>query len=235
MNPFDDIDLVTLDLDGTLWDVWPTIARAEERLHAWLHEHFPRVAEDHTRISLRQVNADAARSDPSIAHDVTALRLGGLRLAALRAGYSDAEAETAAVGGFEQFIAERNRVELFPGAAELLAALSGRFPLVALSNGNADVDEVGIGEHFAFAINAREAGTRKPHPAMFELACARAEVPAARTLHIGDEFGSDILGAQAAGVASLWYNPTRESPPRPVEGMTTVSALNEILAFLEPR
>ncbi|HNI85823.1 MAG TPA: type VI secretion system ImpA family N-terminal domain-containing protein, partial [Ottowia sp.] len=31
------IRAITLDLDDTLWPVWPTIARAEDALRAWLH------------------------------------------------------------------------------------------------------------------------------------------------------------------------------------------------------
>jgi len=33
------IALVTFDLDDTLWPIWPTIARADAKLHAWLKDH----------------------------------------------------------------------------------------------------------------------------------------------------------------------------------------------------
>ena len=41
-----DLDLsriraITLDLDDTLWPVWPTIARAEAQLQSWLQQHAP--------------------------------------------------------------------------------------------------------------------------------------------------------------------------------------------------
>ncbi|HNJ46754.1 MAG TPA: HAD family hydrolase, partial [Ottowia sp.] len=48
------IRAITLDLDDTLWPVWPTIARAEDALRAWLHTRAPRTA------SLAR-DADAAR------------------------------------------------------------------------------------------------------------------------------------------------------------------------------
>ena len=38
------IRAITLDLDDTLWPVWPTIHRAEDVLRAWLDTHAPRTA-----------------------------------------------------------------------------------------------------------------------------------------------------------------------------------------------
>ena len=35
------IKAITLDLDDTLWPIWPTIERAEKALHDWLSEHAP--------------------------------------------------------------------------------------------------------------------------------------------------------------------------------------------------
>ena len=36
------IQAISLDLDDTLWPVWPTIERAERALHDWLQRHAPR-------------------------------------------------------------------------------------------------------------------------------------------------------------------------------------------------
>ena len=38
------IKAITLDLDDTLWPIWPTIERAEKALHDWLAEHAPMAA-----------------------------------------------------------------------------------------------------------------------------------------------------------------------------------------------
>ena len=35
------IHAITLDLDDTLWPIWPTIERAESALQAWLRQHAP--------------------------------------------------------------------------------------------------------------------------------------------------------------------------------------------------
>ena len=41
---------LTLDLDDTLWPIWPTIARAEQALQDWLRQHAPRTALDHAAL-----------------------------------------------------------------------------------------------------------------------------------------------------------------------------------------
>ena len=38
------IRAITLDLDDTLWPVWPTIHRAEDVLRAWMDTHAQRAA-----------------------------------------------------------------------------------------------------------------------------------------------------------------------------------------------
>eukprot|EP01036_Dinobryon_divergens_P044714 gene44713-59679_t len=38
------IRAITLDLDDTLWPIWPTIGRAELALSAWLQQHAPTTA-----------------------------------------------------------------------------------------------------------------------------------------------------------------------------------------------
>ena len=39
------IKAITLDLDDTLWPIWPTIDRAEVLLQEWLARHAPATAE----------------------------------------------------------------------------------------------------------------------------------------------------------------------------------------------
>ncbi|MGB1110472.1 MAG: HAD-IA family hydrolase [Gammaproteobacteria bacterium] len=218
------IKALTLDLDGVLWNVWPTIARAEAHLHAWLEEHYPRVAEAHTPESLRAVNKDAAGLHPHLAHDVSALRKAGLTLAAEKAGYAEFRAEDA----YEVFIEQRNIVELFEGVAELLAQLSERYPLVAVSNGNADVYKIGIGEFFHHALNPSHAGVRKPDPGIFNMAAEMLNVPLESMLHIGDEWETDMAGALGAGMAAVWYNPDGQEPPHTSDRLLVVDRLDAI-------
>ena len=66
---------LTFDLDDTLWDCAPVIARAEEAMYAWLQAECPRIAKAHDIASLRDHRLAIARRHPGSAHDVTRLRL----------------------------------------------------------------------------------------------------------------------------------------------------------------
>lgn len=194
------IRALTFDLDDTLWDVWPGIVRAETKLHDWLADAYPRIAGQFDALALRRLcNAEADR-DPAIAHDRSAIRRRGLARAAELAGY----AEFALDEAFEVFYAARNEVEFYADALPVLERLAARYPLAALSNGNADPGRIGIAHLFAFHLSAAIVGTQKPHPAMFEQAVARFGLPPAAILHVGDDPEHDVDGARAVGLRAVW-------------------------------
>ena len=130
------IKAITLDLDDTLWPIWPTIERAEKALHRWLTEHAPMTAAVYSSPgALREIRDYMAANKPELKHDLSALRRESIRLAMYRAGDNPLMADEA----FEIFFAERQRVELYDDVLQALEFLSARFPLASLSNGNADV------------------------------------------------------------------------------------------------
>ena len=197
------IRAITLDLDDTLWPVMPTIERAEAVLQAWLAEHAPATARHLSHADTRRaVRAQVNRELAHLAHDFTALRRAAIRLALQQAGDDPAHAEPA----FEVFFAERQRVDFFADALPALGALAGRFPLVSVSNGNADIHRVGIGQHFRAQVSAREVGVAKPDPRIYHVAAQRAGVPPEQVLHIGDDAALDVLGALQAGMQTVWLN-----------------------------
>jgi hypothetical protein len=104
------IKAITLDLDDTLWPIWPTIERAEKLLQTWLQAHAPQTAvlfaSPHARRELR--DATVAQW-PLLAHDLSAMRRESIRLALQRAGEDPALAEPA----FDVFFAARMEVTLF--------------------------------------------------------------------------------------------------------------------------
>ena len=192
---------LTLDLDDTLWPVLPAIRRAEAALQAWLLEKAPAMVAMHDAAALRLIREAVQRDRPDWSHDLSALRRETIRRALQAAGDDPALAGPA----FEVFFDERQRVELFDDVLPALARLAARWPIVALSNGNADVHRVpGLGQHFHAALSARELGVGKPSPLAFAEACRRAGTEAARTLHIGDDGLLDIDGALAAGLQAAW-------------------------------
>ena len=197
------IRAITLDLDDTLWPVWPTIRRAETALQAWLAAHAPRAAVLSADAELKKtirVEINARHADR--AHDLSFLRLQSIRALLQQAGDPEHLAEPA----FEVFFAERQRVDLFDDALPALRFWSQRMPVVALSNGNADVHRVGIGEHFHASVSAQLLGVAKPDLRIFMAGAAAAGVQPHEVMHIGDDAHADCVGALAAGMQVAWLN-----------------------------
>ena len=77
---------LTLDLDDTLWPVWPVIDRAEQVLHAWLVDHAPATAERYDVAALRALRNAIALRHPEWAHDLGWPRRESLREALVACG-----------------------------------------------------------------------------------------------------------------------------------------------------
>ena len=192
---------LTLDLDDTLWPVWPAIRRAEAGLQDWLRQQAPATAALHDVAAMRALREAVARERLDLAHDMSALRRECIRRALCAAGDDPALAEPA----FEVFHAQRQQVDLFDDVLPALARLAARWPIVALSNGNADVQRVpGLGRWFHASVSAHALGVGKPAPAAFAEACRRAGAQPAHTLHIGDDPTLDVDGALDAGLQAAW-------------------------------
>ncbi len=202
-SSFTGIRAVTLDLDDTLWPIWPTIARAERVLLEWMHAHAPATAQAlQDTQAVRAVRTEIIQLRPDLAHDLSAMRRESIRLALGRAGDDTALAEPA----FDVFFAERQRVDLFDDVLPALEFLAARWPLVALSNGTADVHAVGLGRFFHASVSAHLVGVAKPDPRIFALAAEAAGVPAASVLHVGDDARLDACAARDAGMHAVWLN-----------------------------
>ena len=200
------IRAVSLDLDDTLWPIWPTIERAEQVLHVWLAIHAPRTAALFSSPeALREIRVSMGQERPELKHDLSALRRESIRLALCRAGDDPHLAEPA----FEVFFAERQKVTLFPDVLPALEFLAARYPLVSLSNGNADLARVGLAPFFVGSIAASALGVAKPDARIFRAAACTAGVSTHEVLHVGDDVLLDVLGARHVGMQAVWVNRTQ--------------------------
>jgi FMN hydrolase / 5-amino-6-(5-phospho-D-ribitylamino)uracil phosphatase len=198
----DGVRAIAFDLDNTLWDVTPVLARAEQALHAWLALHAPRLAARLTSADLRQAREELARREPHNAHDVTYLRLASMTAQVRAHGYEERLAHDA----MAVFLSARNAVEVFPDVQPALTRLGARYRLGSLSNGNADLTRIGLQSLFTASLNARQIGAAKPDRRCFEalataLGCAPREI-----LYVGDEPLLDVAAARRAGFGSVWMN-----------------------------
>ena len=193
---------ITLDLDDTLWPFAPIGDRIDQVLQAWMVEHSPATAAMYPLVAMRELRDRTWREHPQLHHDLTALRKLSLRVALETSGASLDLLDPA----YEAFFAARNQVQFYPDALEALARIAARVPVAALSNGNADLQRIGLMHHFVFQLGAREHGAAKPEASIFLAACARLDCEPAQVLHVGDHAEMDVAGAARAGLRSCWIN-----------------------------
>lgn len=199
------IQCIAFDLDDTLWACMPVIQRAEKKHYRWLDQYCPKLTERYAPDAFLKSRQQYMDEHPELLHDLTTLRMQWLRYLLEESNYSVDLAEEA----FQIFWNARNQVKLYDGVIEMLERLSNQYILGTISNGNADLNSIGIGHFFEFMLSSREAGVAKPDPAIFQLALQKAGTQPDETVYIGDHPICDVQGANQAGLHSIWYNPSK--------------------------
>lgn len=223
------IELITFDLDDTFWDCLPAIRRAENALLDWHKEHTPRIAQVHDEASLWVYRNQIRDRFPELSSCVTQLRLAGLRSLLSDFDYPETMAET----GFDIFYRARSEVELYPGVIELLQALKKRYKIAAITNGNADLKQIGIAGYFDLILGADLDHQPKPSPHMFHKCLEHFQLSGNQVLHVGDNPVTDVLGGLGAGLQTLWFNQHGICWPEPPPGAHfEVKSVAEIGALL---
>ena len=119
---------------------------------------------------------------------------------------------------------------LFEGTEAILEYLSGKYVLHIITNGFHEVqclklENSGISPYFRTITTSEEVGIKKPNPKIFHRALEKAVVTAEQSIMIGDTFEADILGAEAVGMQTLFYNYRQVEIP---ESYRVVNSLGEI-------
>ena len=197
-----DVRVISFDLDDTFWDCAPAIAHAERSLFRWHQEHTPRIAQAHDEASLLSYRIEVRRQHPELAGCVTAMRLKGLTLLLAEFDYP----QSLAAEAFEVFYKARSQVVIYPKVTDLLTALGSRYKIAAITNGNADLERIGIATYFDQIYAADLDMKAKPDADMFLRCATHFDVDICEMLHVGDNPVTDIEGAMNAGAKTLWFN-----------------------------
>ncbi|HBL80393.1 haloacid dehalogenase [Aequorivita aquimaris] len=123
---------------------------------------------------------------------------------------------------------------LFTGAVDILDYLSANYRLHIITNGFEEVQHLklhnsGIKKYFSTVTTSEEVGLKKPHPVIFETALMKASVASTQSVMIGDSLEADIIGAQKAGMHTLFFNYRNEMVTAP---HFAISELSEIKKHL---
>lgn len=198
------IQALSFDLDDTLYENHPRMLEAEKSLQKYLASHYPNTAEL-TIADWRSFKRSHLKSSPALMSDMGELRRLTLETGLSTSGYQGQELNNAVNACFEYFYHERSNFQVDKNICSLLAELGNVVPLVAITNGNVNLDQIGISDFFSHCFKANMQQPMKPHRKMFDLASESLNLAPKNILHVGDNLEKDIMGAIAAGMQSAWY------------------------------
>jgi HAD superfamily hydrolase (TIGR01509 family) len=194
------IDTVFLDAGGVLVNPnWDRVAAALGRHGVPTTASALEAAEPHAKKQLDTGQAIQATNDNT---------RGWLyfNLVLQHAGLALSPATEAALKELAEYHAQHNLWESVPrevpDALDRLRAAGHR--LVVVSNANGTLRKhfarLDLARHFDVLIDSCDEGVEKPDPRFFHLALERVGANAATTIHVGDLFHVDVVGARAAGI-----------------------------------
>jgi len=205
MNP-GAVRAICFDLDNTLWEIEPVLARAERILADWLARRYPKIPAVFSPADVQRMRAALVAERPDQAHDFTFLRRETLKRVAISAGFDADSAATIAHEAFALWHSARNEVTPYVEVVPALGRLRGRFRLATLSNGNADLERIGLAHHFEVRLHAAALGCAKPDARSYSRLAEALTLRPAEILFVGDEPHADVVGPRAAGMQTVWVN-----------------------------
>ena len=94
------------------------------------------------------------------------------------------------------------------------------------------LDEHGISEFFDFSMAAGEVNVWKPDPGIFEHGLQRVNVSAQEVIYVGDNYYADVVGARAAGLQPVLYDPLGIFPNPDCAAIKSFDELNSIIKVI---
>lgn len=229
------IQAITFDLDDTLYENTSVIVKAEQSLIELMHNQYPATRKVDNSFWRSQQKAHIL-SKPLLKNDMGELRRLSLESGFKALGLSGNELKTATNRCFEHFYFQRSNFKLNRNIHSLLRILSDKLPLVAITNGNVDIKQIGLEGYFTACFKASVKLPMKPNIAMFDAAQAQLNIPHGNILHVGDNLPKDVYGAIKAGYQAAWYAEDRSMNIRnekaPVLPHIQLSKLSQLLDLI---
>lgn len=228
------IELVTLDLDNTLWEAEPVIYKAHREMVDWLIRNVPGSEPLLQDDAWRRLRGQIVRERQDIAHHPSEIRKAMTRVLLAPLALADKNLDEIVAAAFNIFHEGRNLVTPYPEAIALLEYLQSHVPVIAITNGNSDLEKIGIAKYFSHIVSAESVGVAKPHPEIFTQALQLAgNVLAENALHAGDHIEEDVEAARRLGFKTIWVNASRKETPLHCHPDQVVHSAAELLQAMQ--
>jgi putative hydrolase of the HAD superfamily len=151
------------------------------------------------------------------------------------AGIERSAATDAALRELYAYHAEHNLWELVPEDAiaslESLRKRLRRMVVVSNANGRLHVvmERLGLSRFFDVMLDSHLEGVEKPDPRLFQIALERAGAKPAQTLHVGDFYWIDVVGARHAGLRAVLLDAAGLYPDADCPRVTSLAELARLI------
>jgi putative hydrolase of the HAD superfamily len=202
--PLEDPQVVFFDLGDTLVRAHPSWAGIYRQ---GLREHGIEPPEDELEEALREATKTDAWSFEGpfdASEEASYARVKEFDAAALTAlGYDDLPDDV--FRSIEAAFARASSWHIFPDVIPAVEAFSAAgVRLAVISNwlwGGAELlHSLELARHFEAVVISARVGYQKPHPGIFEHALELMGVGPERAIHVGDNYGADVVGARRVGI-----------------------------------
>ncbi|EGU37650.1 hypothetical protein VIBRN418_19258 [Vibrio sp. N418] len=199
------IEAMSFDLDDTLYDNRPVIRKMTQQVNQWFHHHHP-ISATHSEQWWLELKMALAEQDNWLYSDLTQWRHRTTAQGLMLLGYSSSQAHQAADDLLQVTLEHRSDFIVPQETHRVMAQLAEKRPLVAITNGNVDLERIGLSDYFSLVLKGGRDGYAKPHADMFVKAQQYLAIEAKRILHVGDHLNTDVAGAKRNGFQACWYN-----------------------------
>ena len=231
MTPFKPrIDTVFLDAGGVLvFPNWVRISETMLRHGVAVAPEALAAAEPHAKRHLDQSRTIRATNDE---------KRGWLyfNLILERAGIAPSAATSSALEELHVYHQTSNLWEFMPPDVlpSLRAIRSMGLKMAVVSNANGTIcaaaDRLGIGALVSCVLDSHTEGIEKPDPRLFEIALERSGANRETTIHVGDIYEVDVVGARAAGIRPVLLDAAGLYPEADCPRVSSMTALVAALA-----
>lgn len=221
--------VISFDLDDTIYPNEAVIRRAEQVFLETVRNFDP-VLTMLDSAQWQAVRQQVMQNNPYLAGDVTALREQALALLLQQANI--AAVDQCVTQAMDTFLEARNQVSIPKENIRLLEQLAKHYQLVAITNGNVSVDQIGLAPYFKKVIRPAGQHRAKPYPDLFYAMAHFCQLQSmTEMVHVGDHTVTDVQGALHAGAQAIWLDTGKEQALTQLPHVR-ITSLSQLTSFL---